>query len=671
MSNKLSRFWQELKRRHVIRVIMVYTGAAFVILSLVDMIREPFELPNWSFKLVIIILIIGLIIAVILSWIYDVHPEGGMVKTEPADQAGAGNLTGSSKGWKIASYISFIVIVTLIVLNIIPRTNSKEILDKSIAVLPFRNDSPNQERMYFINGTMEAILDNLCKINDIRVVSRNSVEQYRNNPKPTPVVAEEMNVSYILEGSGHRDGNNVRLFIQLLDGQKDQHLWSKSYDADIEEIFTLQSEIAQLVAGEIEAIITPEEKQLIEKVPTTNLTAYDYYQRGKAIQDEEWSRQSSDRILQRVEDNYFKALEHDSTFALAYTGLAWVYYRKYYFPTFLTEDFLDSMLILANMALSFDPQLSEAFVFKGLYYQEHDAALQAIDEYKNALHYNPNEWLAYFRIGSLYESQDQYLEAIKNYYIAASLHRGASLPGIYRSIASSFLMTGFNNISHNIAKEALVLDNDSAAYYRMMCEAESFIGRFEDAVRYRLRAFAIDSTSRSDLLIIGNNYLFLGNFERAVEYYMKLYKKQVEMLKAYDYSDGEIRQEVPAIRLGQAYSLLGMEDEAKYYLNKSLEYLKKRKEMERAPPHSESHEIFVNALFYACLGDKEEAFEYLRLFYLTKYFPSWLVIQLKIDPAFTAIRDEPEFQQIVRDVETKFQAEHERVRQWLEENDML
>ena len=156
--------------------------------------------------------------------------------------------------------------------------------------LPFKNDSPDQERMYFINGTMEAILDNLCKIEDLRVPGRTSVEQYRDNPKPIPTVAEELDVSYILEGSGHRDGNNVRLIIQLLDGRKDQHLWSKTYDSDIEEIFSMQSEIAQLVAAEIEAFITPEEKQLIEKVPTANLTALDFYQRG----NEERRKYSSD-----------------------------------------------------------------------------------------------------------------------------------------------------------------------------------------------------------------------------------------------------------------------------------------------------------------------------------------------------------------------------------------
>ena len=125
MPNKISRFWQELKRRNVVRVITVYAGAAFVILELVDIITEPLKLPSWLLPVVIVLLSVGFIIAVILSWIYDIHPEGGVVKTEPADQVKPEDIPKSSNGWKVASYISFVVIVGLIVLNIIPRTSRK------------------------------------------------------------------------------------------------------------------------------------------------------------------------------------------------------------------------------------------------------------------------------------------------------------------------------------------------------------------------------------------------------------------------------------------------------------------------------------------------------------------------------------------------------------------
>ena len=158
MPNKLSQFWHELKRRKVIHVITVYAGAAFVIIELVNNITEPLRLPEWTPTLVIILLLIGFPIAAIFSWIYDIHPEEGIVKTEPADKVRIEDKTRSSSGWQIASYFSFVVIVGLIVLNILPRTDRKEIPDKSIAILPFRNDSPDKENAYFINGTMESIL---------------------------------------------------------------------------------------------------------------------------------------------------------------------------------------------------------------------------------------------------------------------------------------------------------------------------------------------------------------------------------------------------------------------------------------------------------------------------------------------------------------------------------
>ena len=306
---------------------------------------------------ILVLLIVGFIIAVILSWIYDIHPEGGIVKTEPAKKVIEESIPPSSKGWKIASYISFVVIVILIVLNVIPRISAgKELgfLDKSIAVLPFKNDSPDNEKMYFINGTMEEILDNLCKIEDLRVVSRNSVEQYRDNPKPTPEIAVEMNVSYVLEGSGQREGNKIRLTVQLLDAKNDKHIWSESYYREIEDIFDIQNEIAQLVAAEINALITPEEKQLIEKIPTNSITAYDFYQRARQEHLSYQVGYQTRAVIPYVEDLYSKALEHDSTFAEAYVGLAHVYWDKHYWDTYFSEEFLDSVLILANIALSFN-----------------------------------------------------------------------------------------------------------------------------------------------------------------------------------------------------------------------------------------------------------------------------------------------------------------------------
>ncbi len=288
--NRLSQFWQELKRRRVHRMLAIYAGSAYVIFEASTLIFPRWGLPDWTIDLVLYLLILGAIITFVVSWVYDVTPEG-VQKTKPVSEALEGEAPPTPNGWKIASLISVMVIVVLIVLNIIPRKGKKEILEKSIAILPFRNDSPDEEKMYFINGTMEAILGNLCKIKDLRVPGRTSVEQYRGVSKPIPEIAAEMNVSYILEGSGQKLGNRILLTIQLREGKNDQHLWSIQYDREIqkvEDLIDIQSEVAQLVAAEIKIIITPEEKQLIEKIPTTNLTAYDFYQRGEEERRKYW-----------------------------------------------------------------------------------------------------------------------------------------------------------------------------------------------------------------------------------------------------------------------------------------------------------------------------------------------------------------------------------------------
>jgi TolB-like protein len=658
------QFWQELKRRKVVRVIIVYAAASFVILDLVDIVSPSLRLPEWTMNFIIVLLCAGFIITVIFSWVYDITPEG-IEKTKPVNEAAKEVPEKSSqlKAWKIATIISVVIIVGLVIFHTVNKRKQAEdlkILDKSIAVLPFKNDSPDQERMYFINGTMEAILDNLCMIEDLRVPGRTSVEQYRDNPKPIPTIAEELDVSYILEGSGHRDGNNVRLIVQLLDGKKDQHLWSKTYDSDIEEIFSMQSEIAQLVAAEIEAFITPEAKQLIQKVPTTNLTAYDFYQRGK---DEHLRYQldnANREALEKTEDLYHKALEYDSAFAQAYTGLAQVYSEKHYWGTFLTENFLDSMMILADIALSFDDQLAEAYVIRGYYYERHNQKAQAINEYDKAINLNPNYWQAYWQKGGLYY-HDDLVKVLDNFQKVALLHRGPLLPGIYRSIGFAYAMAGFKETSIYYGKEAHKLDDESALYYSFLANIEDCNGNFDKAVEFGEKSYAIDSTDWWVIYLLGLDYLYLGQFEESLEYL----KKYDRRLKTLDRPDP-----FGIFRIGYAYWVNGFKEEAENYFDTGLKFHDEMIELGRHY-YKDLHTFYNLAAIYSFLGDKDKAYENLRLVNQRQRMPLYMIANIKNDPLFDSIRDEPEFQQIVRDVEAKYQAEHERVRKWLEENDML
>jgi TolB-like protein len=212
-----------------------------------------------------------------------------------------------------------IIVATLFVFNIIGGGKQTKNLEKTIAVLPFLDDSQDKESASFINGIMDEVLINLQTIKDLRVPGRTSVEQYRNNEtKSIPEIAKELGVNYIVEGSGQKYGNTFVLRIQLLEGAKDRHLWGESYEQkidNIEDIIGIQSQIAQSIANELKAIITPEEKQLIEKSPTTNLTAYDFFQRGREEHWKYWSDNNNTEALGKAEDLYREALKYDSTFA--------------------------------------------------------------------------------------------------------------------------------------------------------------------------------------------------------------------------------------------------------------------------------------------------------------------------------------------------------------------
>jgi len=196
-------------------------------------------------------------------------------------------------------------------------------LEKSVAILPFKNDSPDESNTYFINGLMEEILNNLQKIKDLRVISRTSVEQYRNQKKSIPEIAKELGVNYIVEGSGQKYGNAFRLRIQLIMAAKESHLWGESYQqkiSEVEDIFRIQTQIAESIAKELKAIITPQEKDLIEKIPTKQLEAYDAYLKGRF-----YLYKFTSEDLEAAMKYFELAKEKDPDYALAYSGISFVW----------------------------------------------------------------------------------------------------------------------------------------------------------------------------------------------------------------------------------------------------------------------------------------------------------------------------------------------------------
>ena len=286
MPNKISRFWQELKRRKVIHVITVYAGAAFVIIELVNNIAEPLHLPSWTPTLVIILLAVGFPIALIFSWIFDVTPEG-IERTEPTGEQVKAGKTTVSGSWRIATYASILIILGLIAYNIFGGKKSPgidESLARSIAVLPFHNFSgdPGQDEM--CEGLTDEIISNLFKLNSFNEVrSLTSVLPYKDTKKSTTEIAEALHVNYILEGSYKRMGDDLKITAQLIEPKSDNHIWLHDYEIPYTEVMGIPGEIAYQIAEHLKAFMTEEEQQTISSRPTENLEAYELIQQVKSI----------------------------------------------------------------------------------------------------------------------------------------------------------------------------------------------------------------------------------------------------------------------------------------------------------------------------------------------------------------------------------------------------
>lgn len=561
---------------------------------------------------------------------------------------------------------SLIVLFTLafFLVNKYSVFKNVEIPEKSVAVLPFKylsNDTLNQ---HGADGMMDAILLNLSKIKDLRVISRTSVEQYRKSDKTAGAIGKELGVAYILEGSFQKEENQIRLIVQLIRTKDEDHVWTNNYDRNWEDIFSLQSEVAEKVASELQATITPEETKLIRKVPTINLTAYDFYQRGNEQLTKMWVDIVGDfKTAEKAQKFYLQALELDSIFALAYSGLAVSYYAMYMTSGMKSDNYLDSMFFLANKALSLDPQLAEAIMTRGDYYGVTDRTDLAMKEYYKAQKLNPNDWMVYWNLGSkLHDYYNDYVGSISNISEAIMRNRGPELPLLKGLLGEVFQNAGFIDQAKQCYDDRFKLTNDTSVYNDSKFWMLYANGNYEEAFLNGKNTGQRNPLWRNplwqgDLLISilsGHNNESYNHALNAIEWVRK----------------NNVNPIPDAHRIGYGLWVGGKQKDAEYYFNQQIENdLNIIKAGRLGSSIRTAH--YDLAAVYAFRGDNKKAYQYLDELNKKKSFPLWWVNLIKHDPLFNSIREEPRFQAIVKDVEAKYQAEHDRVGKWLEEQGML
>ena len=407
----MSGFFEEVKRRKVYRVAVAYVIAAGGIIQLASAAFPAWELPNWALRLVIVSLLIGFPIALILAWAFDVTPQG--IKTTPTPA-----LPGAHRRRNVIMLAATGVIISAAAgFFLLPRAVARK-LDKSIAVLPFENLSDDKENAFFADGMQDDILTNLSKIGDLKVISRTSVMGYRGKTANVREIGKQLGVSNILEGSVRRSGNKVRVNVQLIDANSDEHIWASDYDRDVTDVFAIQTDLAQKITDALQAKLSPAEKSRIERKPTENGEAYLAFVQAHDLQNEFEDLEK----LKQSEKLYARAIQLDPKFALAiarYSQLeSWIVH------TFeRTPERREKARTLAQQALQLQPDLPEAHLAMGfsLYYgdNEFEAALK---EFEIAQRDLPNEAEVYLALGAIQRRLGKWPESTANLEKAANLN---------------------------------------------------------------------------------------------------------------------------------------------------------------------------------------------------------------------------------------------------------
>ena len=390
MSAKPS-FFAELKRRNVYKVGAMYCVAGWLLVQVVTQVFPIFHVSELVQRIIVLAIVAGFPLALVLSWIYELTPQGIVRTDEVAPETSITRSTGHRLNHAIIAVLLLAVLMLLGKL-LWPRavgggTDSVAAGDKSIAVLPFANLSNDPDNAFFAGGMQDEILTKLAKIGALRIVSRTSTARYASSPDNVADIARQLGVANILEGSVQKAGNAVHINVQLIRATSDEHLWAESYNRKLDDMFGVEGEVAQAVAEALNARLSGAEKQAMEERPTADPEAYQAYLRGRADYDVGYSFPATRQALQA----YQEATRRDPNFALAWAQTAYAMSALYFDGIDPESATAEGVRTAAQNAVRLAPDSAEALVAHGyyLYRVEHDYT-GAREDFRLALEKQPH-----------------------------------------------------------------------------------------------------------------------------------------------------------------------------------------------------------------------------------------------------------------------------------------
>jgi TolB-like protein/Flp pilus assembly protein TadD len=478
--------WNRLRRRKVVQWGIVYAAGAWGFLQGLEYVSEAFGWPGQLRQIAILALLIGLPIVLVLAWY---HGDRGEQRVSRAELAIITLLflVGGGIFWRYDRASEEIPATRAPVAAPASQITTVD-AGPSIAVLPFENRSKVEDEASFVDGIHDDILTQLSKVSALKVISRTSVEQFRDTRLTTKAIAEQLGVKSILEGGVQRAGDRVRINVQLIDANTDAHLWAETYDRELtaENIFAIQSEVAAAIAGALKAELTAGEKARVDAVPTQSIEAWESYQLGK----QRMARRSSETLAE-AEQFFRKAIELDPQFALAHVGLADVLRMQIGYSGAARAAALTRAEKSVAEALRLQPDLSEAWASAGGIAEDLRAFDDAEKKYRRAIEINPNNaaarhWYSNLlgTIGRLDESLEQIERAVALDPMSPVLR---VVQGIVLAAQGRFLD------AEKAYLKAMTIDPLLPGSYSLLSDLSAYaLGRPADAVPLARKAMALD-----------------------------------------------------------------------------------------------------------------------------------------------------------------------------------
>ena len=547
--------FRELKRRNVFRVGVAYLVGAWLLIQVSDIVIDNIGAPPIVLQVIFLALGIGFFVSLFFAWAFELTPEG--VKREK-DVDRSQSITPQT-GKKLNNTILLMMALAIAYLlfdkfsapaqpgtdhfsqqsssqttganeksalspveAIAQASNEAEptISRQSIAVLPFDNRSRNVDDEYFTEGMHDDLLTNLARIASLKVISRTSVNQYKGTEKTIPQIAKELGVATVMEGAVQRSGNTVRINVQLIDANTDEHLWAEIFDRELttENLFAIQSEISQKIANALEATLSSEETQRLNDFPTQSMEAYNAYLRGRQLLP-----QRNAKDLAKAMKSFEQAVELDPEFALAWVGIAESASLLEAHGTLNPDKQLQIMEKAIGHALDIDPNLGEAYVSQGSLFDDLGQREQAEAAYKRAIELSPNYATAYHWYSILInDTFDRLQDSL------ALLGKAEQLDPL-----SPIIKQNIANIYSRMGR----YDEAEAAYKQLLAANPVFssgmvnmswglfgndLGRLDEAIIMVQNANRVDPGKISPLIIEYTFWISLGDFQKAQVVYQQM-----------------------------------------------------------------------------------------------------------------------------------------------------